>query len=123
MKYQTLQEYADEEVAFRLRIIDQLGDDEGAFLDRNSKAKIFSRNVDETVEFFSHATKQELNFLIDSLPQVVEILPYDQAERIFNVFKAKLVEYPDLEDFPYYSYQEMLDEAEYVLELKLKKQD
>ena len=123
MKYQTLQEYANQEIADRLRIIEELGDDDGAFVDADLKAKIFSRNVDETVEFFSHATKQELNFLIDSLPQVVEILPYDQAERIFNVFKAKLVEYPDLEDFPYYSYQEMLDEAEYVLELKLKKQD
>ena len=123
MKYETLREFVDHEIETRYNAINQLGDDEAAFLDTDLKAKIFSRNVDETVEFFSHATKQELNFLIDSLPQVVEILPYDQAERIFNVFKAKLVEYPDLEDFPYYSYQEMLDEAEYVLELKLKKQD
>ncbi len=70
---------------------------------------VLLRNFEETVDFLKNASIEETGCAIDSINRLMEELPIEKAEIILQIFKDKLVEYPNVDDY---------SEIEYVLELK-----
>lgn len=68
------------------------------------------RNYDETVEFLKSATIQEIGCAVDVLEDMAQELPKEKAQVVLDIFKQKLEEFPNVQDYAV---------TEYVLELRI----
>ena len=78
------------------------------FLDFETNSYILLKNFDNTLEFLKNATIEEIAWACEVLDEMAWKFPIDKAELIINVFKDKLIEFPNVDDYC---------EVEYALEL------
>ncbi len=79
-------------------------------LDSDNNLYILMRNFDETVEFLTNATAEEIACAVESLEELAINLPKDKAQIVLDIFKNKLIEFPFIDD---------ICEVEYPLELQI----
>ena len=88
------------------------------FIDYESNEYILLRNADETIEFLKNATLKEIAWAFEVLVEMAQKLPIEKAETILNIFKDKLVSYPNLEDYSVVECALELKEAEETVEFR-----
>lgn len=85
------------------------------YCDSEENLFILLRNYDETVCFLVNATEKEIACTVDVLEELVEALPKEKAQVIVDIFKKKLAEYPNVQDYAVSEYvQELLLAQEIV---------
>ena len=79
-------------------------------LEYDDNLYILMRNFDETVEFLTNATAEEIACAVEVLEGLAINLPKEKAQIILDIFKNKLIEFPFIDD---------ICEVEYSLELQI----
>lgn len=90
----------------------------GEYCDEEDIEYILLRNFDETVEFLTHATMEETACAIVALENLIIELPKDKGQILVDIFKNKLVEFPDIVDNCIYVYLEELEIAQNIIDGK-----
>ena len=86
------------------------------FLDFETNAFILLKNYDETIEFLKNSTIEEIAWACEVLDEMAWGFSVDQVEKILNVFKDKLIEFPNVDDYCEVEYSLELNIAQGILE-------
>ena len=87
-------------------------------IDWDDTAFILMRNYEDTIDFLSKATIEEIAWAVEVLEDISYELPKDKAQTIINIFKKKLEEFPNVEDYSEVQYSLELQIAENILNKK-----
>ena len=86
------------------------------FLDFEKNAYILLKNYDATVDFLKKSTVEEIAWACEVLDEMAWGFPVDKAEIILNIFKDKLNEFPNIDDFCEVEYRLELNIAQDIIE-------
>ena len=81
--------------------------------DHESIRKLLCRNYEETIAFLRAANKEEIATAVEILDSLVEVF---KSKEIVEIFQAKGIEFPDVDDICEFDYFECIEEAESYLE-------
>lgn len=88
------------------------------FADNADNLRMLLKNPNDTVEFLSQATVEETACAVEELEDLVTQLPKEQALKIFSIFKDKLNEFPNIQNYSLFNYEEELKRAESIINNK-----
>ncbi len=77
---------------------------------------MLSKNYMETKVLLENATKEEIGVAIDALDDLVHFFEKEQARVLVAIFKQKLIDFPDIQDYCDCDYMEEIELAESYLE-------
>ena len=75
--------------------------------------KLLYRNYEETIAFLREANKEEIATAVEILDNLVEMF---KSKEIIEIFQAKGVEFPDVDDICEFDYFECIEEAKSYLD-------
>lgn len=87
-------------------------------VDHDQIFHMLMRDFDQTVEFLSNASADEVECILYALDDYVCVLPKARAEVILGILKGKHAEFPELEKSPYIDYSLELQIAQDIIDGK-----
>ena len=81
--------------------------------DHETIRKLLNRNYEETIAFLRAANKEEIATAVEVLDNLVEVF---KSKEIVEIFQAKGIEFPDVDDVCEFDYFECIEEAKSYLE-------